>query len=610
MAERGDKAREDAAGVAELKTQLAAAAKEYERFKDAAADAQFGAGFSAAAHQVDELTAKLAKLREEKRRVAAEGVSSAIGGGNKGPDLGDLKSGAGVALDAGGALTAGGAALSAGGGIVLGAAERLAIAGAGFMKQGLEFGIQMSAERAKQKAIFDQLTHGQGEVALQVRAKIAGETGMSGVDVGMRMRGLILAGFKRNDTELLLRAAADLGEVKGLGKAEAFLSTLDRLSHRGSTTARDLKAMTGAGVDLADIFGRLGQKGETLQGFEARLKVGKVAALDFARAAGESVEAKMGGIAGKGLEAGINRAKVGLRGLFSGFDTGPLEKFGEVLVATLSGKDGAELKRSISDAGNEVIGLIKGVSKEDIKHVFQDAAFAAKELASIVKGAAESTGKIGKALGFGKTDKSVERGAVDNQGVQELVHEKRTVIPFLWYEETWKPKAEADAENAAADAANTGKAIADGMAKGIDNNAGGVRTAAARAAKGGVDAGNEAIGAHSPSVEAGKTGMYYDQGLERGIDQHAGLPAAAAGRAASRMLGAGRGGAPVGSGVSGTSGGGGDTIVSVVYSVVNHLAAGSTRDTEDAAERGARAPMQDFLAKVRSVVKDRNEGLR
>ncbi len=610
------KRREEAAAVAALATALAAAKSEFKGLQDAAnADLFAKSPIAKAKADIAALTAEFKRLSDAEKQSAKDAAALAdLTRELRLKDLNakaqphkDLQDRIGKQLGGGGegdldrqskieaAYSKAGDFLAAGASKVLDAAEYLGTKALGLVKQGLEFGVSVSAAREKQREILNVLTHGQGEIALQVRTKIAGDTGADPGIVGDRVRALILAGFKRGDTELLLHAAADLGEVKGQGKAEAFLSTLERLSHRGSTTARDLKAITGAGVDLADVFGRLGQKGETLKGFEARLKDGKVAALDFARAAAESIEGKIGGISGKGLEASLNRARIAARGLFSGMDTGPLDELAGKVADVLGSKSGGELKGSLTEIGNAIIGVTKNITKDDIASAFSRASEAAHQLSTFIKASADAASdlvKFGREAGIiGESAKKVDRGPrqYDTSDGKTL-----ELDDFEARDKALRAAGDGASKGveAPAGAVGTGKAIDDGMAQGIDDNAAKIKEAGARAAKGAVTGANEELGIHSPSRVAIEQGRYYGAGWEEGIDRAAPGVAGAAARLAGGVGRAGTAGGPAAIGGGGSAGTATSSrSLSVTFAPVIHMGSGSAEEY-----RRAESFLADFYA--------------
>mgnify|MGYP000075353905 FL=1 len=496
------------------------------------------------------------------------------------------------------------------------AIKDLAVSIPSMIGEGVIEGVKATSTKIRNIAILDRLTKGQGEIAEQVSKSLAGETGI-GEDKAMeRVKALIQAKFDRGDTELVFKASAEIGAVKGEGKADAFLAILEKVQLEGKVTEKALKGLAGAGVEKSALLEQLKQTGETTEQVEARLKAGGVAAKDFARAAATAVQNDIGGVAGKGLDAMINKLKIGVGDLFDGMDEGVsvIEGVGETIGKALSGAEGAQLKASISAAGNEVLALAKNITAADIKTLFSAAAGAATTLASGIKeaaGAAAALYNFAKQVsGSGSHMESGSSGTAEGDAIeQEIAAGNRRA--FIREQAIEKAKAdakrleEATAGNAKGDAAaggvQTGKAYADGLAKGIEENAGKPAAAAAAAMAGTIDAGKATAKIKSPSKVTEEEGKNLEEGRALGIQRNAWRPAAAAADSMGRTVNAGgaTGGALGGSG--GSAGGNNYTFAPVIT-----IPGGS--DVGAAIDRALTLAYPAFLSMLRQSERDKREG--
>ena len=490
---------------------------------------------------------------------------------------------------------------------------------ASIVKGAVTMGIEGTASRQKNIAILDRLTKGQGELAESVSKQLAGETGVGEEKAMERVKALIQARFDRADTEMVFRASAEIGEVKGQGKADAFLEILEKVQFEGKVTEKALKGLASAGVEKSALLEQLQQTGETTEQVEARLKSGGVAAKDFARAAAAAVQKDIGGVAGKGLDAMFNRAKIAAGDLFDGMDegVGALEGLGNIVIGALSGADGAKLKESISAAGNEVLKLAKNVTAADVKTLFDAAAGAATTMAAGIKAAAGAAAELwnitkqvsGKGGHVEEDTGSWFGGGTDEAIVEEInAGNRRAAIREM---EAEKIKAAAEKAKAAAAAGPgeasgqaaaggyvTGKAYADGFSKGVDENAGKAAAAGAALVGGAVKAGAAAQKSHSPSEVMAEKGENYVEGYEIGIRRTAGRAASAGSDMVGRTVRAAGGGA---GGGAGAAAGAASSIILQVYQT---LPPGSPEATRAAARAGAEQAYPAFLAALRQAGRD------
>lgn len=407
----------------------------------------------------------------------------------------------------------------------------------------LKFGVEQSAAADKQEEILDKLTGGQGELAYRMSLSLGGETGQTPATALERLKGLIGAKFSQEEIPLIFKAAADLGEVKGQEKGKGFLEQLEKAQAKGKANEESLNGLAEAGVNAEAVLEQLAQKGEALDSVRTRLKLGQIAAKDFTLAAAGAVAKDFGGLAGKGLDATINRMKIAGADLFR-FDTGPLDELGGKINAALGGETGAELKKQLSAAGSEVIKLVGNITAADIKSVFSAAGSAATTLASGIKTAADAAMALWnfakRVSGSGSHTEGGSSGDAEGDAIeQEIAAGNRRA--FIREQEIEKAKAHADKMKAAADAASpvaggagpadaaaggaaTGAALAAGLKKGIDDNANKPAAAAAAMVAGAIKAGDEAAQIKSPSRVEHRRGGYIAEGLAGGIDDSADKP--------------------------------------------------------------------------------------
>lgn len=518
-----------------------------------------------------------------------------------------------------GALMAGGAAISGGATIALAAAGALASAAIGITAATVKLGIESTAQKQRNIDILDKLTRGQGEEAEAFSKSLAAQTGVAEDAAMERVKGLIQAKFNKQDTGAIFKASADIGAVKGEGKAELFLKTLERIQFEGAATERSVKALEGAGVDKGDLLAGLAKAGETTEQVEARLKAGKVAADEFARAAAAVVQKDIGGVAGKGLDAMVNRLKIGFGDLFDGMDDGvsSLEKLGGIVEEALSGAEGEKLKKSITEAGNAVLNLAKNVTAADVKTLFDAASSAASHMAESIKTAADAAAKlwnITKQLSGSGSHTESDKGGFFGSGTDEqIVHEIEQGNLRAELREKEKAFREKQKAEAAAGGDASGKALADGTAAGIEANAGKPAAAAADMMKKTIAAADAAAKIHSPSRVMWDRGDYLDQGAAKGIDDNADKPAAAATRMMGRVVRAGERG-PEG-GIAAASGGiGASSFAAAGGGAVYHFSpnvsvvgGGSDAEMKGQVDRALLAAYPGFLAMLRQSQRDSQE---
>lgn len=511
----------------------------------------------------------------------------------------------------------GGDALADGAKFALGAAVAIGAASAGLVAAGLKLGVESTAQKQRNIAVLDRLTGGQGELAEQVSKQLAAETGV-GEDKAMeRVKALIQAKFGRGDTETVFKAAADIGAGLDEGKADAFLAILEKVQHEGTATEKALKGLSGVGIDRSAVLEGLRQAGETAEQVEARLKGGKVAAADFAKAASAAATRDFGGIAGKDLASIFNRAKIAAGDLFDGMDEGldSVKGLGALVNDALSGKEGEGLKAAISAAGNEVLNLTKNITAADIRGAFAVAGEAATTAAAAIKAAAGVAGELWNVIKQvsgkgGHLEDAQGGGGMGDEAERELFLRNKAFNDKIAAQQAAQEKEKAATAKAAHE---TGVAYGEGFAKGIEASAGKPIAAAAATGKGVAAAGNTAIKAHSPSREAEQSGQWYDEGWERGIAGHAGKPAAAARAMGGGIVKAGGAAALAPTPASSNAApAGGD--VAIQFAPVFQFAAttpdGVRAEMQKAIEEMTPAMLARLLAGLRQNGRDSREGPR
>lgn len=525
--------------------------------------------------------------------------------------------------------------LEKGGEKIISASQFMVAAAAAVATAGAKFGIDVSSAKRDAEESLRNLTKNfggekrgveQGDVAFRVTMSLAGEKGVDPQTAMQRVRGLIDSKFDRKDTEIYFRVSADLDAVKGGGTGDALLGQIETLKRldaklqdqrgrrdykaiqleKGNAQATALDELAMSGVKTSEVLQLLANKGEGLKSVSMRLRRGKIDMDDFLHAAAKVAGKGMEGVAGRGWDATVNRIKIGVKTLFSDWDLSPLDEAGDKLDAALKGSDGAELKRAIGEIGKEFLRFTKDLTKEDISTGFKTAAEAAKQLADAVRTArdlAVSLAGAAKNLGFGKLEeKDSTRGVneIDARGRSntvgtEAVHErKRTIIPYLWEITEYTTKG-----------IETGKAVMDGMAKGVADNAGKPAAAVGDAVGGMIEAGNAKAGIHSPSKVAAQQGKYYDEGWALGIKQNADMPARAAAGMVGGITGAGATAGGFGGGGASTGGGGGGNVYHFSPNIV--LPAGSSASTGATVNSAFAAAYPVWLSWARQRDRDQQE---
>jgi len=624
----------DAEGlVADLKSAKAALASLHALGAKGAAGEGFVTATAKAKSEVEGLTEKLKELKKAQAdadqkakdrptpqfvkwiQEAAKGIKSGLET-LKGVAKGDAES-IKTALGAGGLALEKGATLAAQSAIAIGVATAGLVAGV------VKLGVESSAAEAKQKRALGYLTRAfgestgagrgvgkQGDVAYRVTLALAGEKGIEPAKALERMRGLIDAKFGRAQAELLFRVSADLGEVKGEGQAEALLSQLEAVKRlddklndarnrglkyyraieieRGGAQAAALDRFGEAGIRASEVLKQLALKGESLQQVSLRLRRGRIDADAFAKAVATVAGKDVAGAAGKGLDATLNRLKIGFSDLFTGWDLTPLDEAGKKIDSALSSDAGRDLKKAIGEVGAAVLGLTGDLSEADLKAAFTSAAAAARDLVPYIRATYETFKDL--------VDLIKE---ADKMGLFEPIKAPLRELDALAKATADKPEPPKSAEEA-------GKAFDAGLAAGIDADLAKVKAAGARAGDAAAHGANEALGIRSPSRVAMEQGKYYGAGWEIGIDQGAPRVAAAARRLAGGVANAGAGSG--GSAGGDAFGGQGSVVIHAPFAPVITVSGSATEaDAERIRSVLADAYAGQFLPLLRLAGRDARE---
>jgi hypothetical protein len=604
-----------------------------------AASAKVRGAPKSASDAMDALAAKYIKTKEAAEKAATwaakfrEEAALAYKAGNKGwgdtlsaeanklhPHIAEEKNATalgylgglvGDTLEAGAAkasplLLAGGAA----------AAAAIVAASAYMLEKGVELGVRQTSEREAQTRILDKLTQGQGDLAYRVTMSLAGEKGVDPATAAERVKGLIQAGFDRSETEILFRASADLGEVKGAEKGKTFLELLEKTAAKGKVNEESLNDLAEAGVEAAGVLDLLRQKGEGLDAVRTRVKAGQVSVADFTKAVGGAVSAKLGGAAGNGLDAELNRAKITAASLFDDFDLSPVEGALKAVQEILVSPTGTELKDGIKDVGDSLLSFLDPLKTEkgkaDLKLFFHDVAGAAHDAAEVIREVEHGLGKVvDAAVWVSKAYKEIRgtqklaESVADNNGVIDLNEfaAKRDAERYG----TDDLAARDAARKAGAEARAAGLDVAKGYADGLEAGKPLVdKTMRQLMEEGAIEPANEALDRHSPSKVFAGMGRDSVLGYAKGANDNAAVASDATADMAEQSIAAARRPGLLGPGGLGASGGGGAGAAGVVVqmgSVVVQVTAAPGVSVAEARAMGEAAG-DGFVARVQAVIRE------
>jgi hypothetical protein len=617
--------------------------------KLAAAKEKIGKGQTDLASKKDSLTDSIAKsegfgkLRGLVGKLFGDGAVGKLDGAaaklaTAGESLGISPAG----LSAAGSVLGMGAGALAGAAVAAGvAAAALAYGAVKILDAVVRAGVSATDDRNKQVAILDKLSGGKGDVTFKLSMSLAGEAGVDPATALERVKGLMAAKFSKEEIPLLFKAAADLGEVKGAEKGKALLEQLEKTAAKGKATEESINGLAEAGINAGSVLAMLAKKGESLDSVRARLKAGTIDAKAFAKAVGEAVEKDFGGIAGKGLDAALNRLKIKGADLLSGFKLGPLENALANLSKVADGPQGAKLKTALSDLGTQAIKTLFGpfegeAGKKRLESLMTSITNLATNTGEALKKAApyvESFVEIVTALG--NNNYKSENGFV--RFLQQVgMAADAALFPLMAISKIMDGMSGKDMASAGkgmdlGDDAKAGLGLADmlsgvvasndnsgatadvggnmskGIAQGIADNADSVAMALSDVVNAAVAKAEAELGIASPSKRLGLTGKWGALGLAKGFNDNADAPADAAaamsGAAANAADGAGGGSGGKGGARSGGGAGGNH----YVFAPVIQVGAGAGPEVEAAVSRALAAAYPAFLAMVRKAERDARE---
>lgn len=508
-------------------------------------------------------------------------------------------------LTAGGkALGVGAAGAAAAAAAILAAAVAITYAAGKLLYAGLETGIQMSGKKQVATRALSKLDKsGKGEADYQLSVKLAAELGMDdATPVIDEFKRLLQAGFSREEIPLYIKAAADLGAVKGDEKAKAFLEQITKAANKGGKASLEtLNALAEAGVNTDDVLKRLAKKGETIDQVKARLKTNQIEAKALAKAAAESVEAQMGGIAGKGFFAKLNSVKLGLAHLLDGFDLTPAEEALDNVSKVLKGPLGAELKTSLTKLFDTLIHTLvdpfRGKEGEErlnnlVKGVIKLAEVTTAVLQAIAPHVERVIDGFSRFAAWDVEASPVLRGLT---ALKDIVVGIFTLDPaqlMKGWNVIFEMLGLAPAQ-ASQQASAIGTSIVDGIVSGIVSGQGGAIGAIVGVVQGMIDAAKNAQDSHSPSKKYEQLSKWNMQGLAKGANDNAGIAADATAGAVEKSLGAaGDASAPaIGSagGPGGGAGPGGAVTIIVQVTATPGTTAAHAQAMGDAAGTAAHA---------------------
>ena len=474
-----------------------------------------------------------------------------------------LVKGATFLADAGPGLAVAGGVVAAGGALVLAAAAALAVGAGKLIFAAVQYGVEQTAAAEKQKAILDKLTGGRGAVTFDLALSLAGETGQTPEVAIERVKQLMAAKFSTAEIPLLIKASADLGAVKGDEKGKALLEKLEMIANKGKVGQESLDGLSEAGVNATAVLEKLRKKGESLDAVRLRLKAGTIGAKEFAKAVGEAVEQDFGGIAGKGLDASLNRARISFSKLFTGLNLSPLTGAIDKVAKVLDGPAGEKLKTAFSHLGDAAIKTLFGPfegaeGQKRLEKIATTLAVIVEKTATILE---KSAPIIEKALDLlfdtGKKDPSGLSAIIDVLIGLGMAAQGLTLLDFDEIAAGFDRITAAIAGLLGVDispATSLGTGIVDGMIGGILSGAAGVVSAIQTVAGDAITAAKSTLGIASPSKVFAEIGGYTSLGFAKGANDNASAASDATASMASDATGSATGAAAGGSG-GGASGG-------------------------------------------------------
>ena len=348
-----------------------------------------------------QLTAEHILTRKAKEQIAAEDRKAKFSGGLlQAVDLGawkkKLDSSTGGFLGKGAmllgksseeiesmapALNAASSGLAVAGGVVVAGAAALVAAGvavAASLKAGYEYGLEKSAERRKDEAVFAHLGTQTGR---HTARDIAYRYGLSESDTISQSKELMHSNFKESQLGDLFRASTGLNMLE-TGKGDQFISMISRFSRMGGegkagmADTRMLRGFAEAGVETGDIQKELAkamhmtesQAAAKLNGHQVTRKQ----VVDAAIAAAVKDTGTLADSAANSLGASKNRVSMTWTQLWDNMDTSPATKFMNDLATELGGEGGKKINDGIKhvfDAINDT--FLKPIDSEGGKSGLQ-----------------------------------------------------------------------------------------------------------------------------------------------------------------------------------------------------------------------------------------------
>ncbi len=463
-------------------------------------------------------------------------------------------------------LKAGGSALIAGGKVVAGAAAALGVAalglaiGAGKIVGGIaSFGVEQTGMRQRVENAI-------GKDGYDVGIKVAGKYAIDKEAAFTQVKGLLAAKFASQEVPAIIRVAAGIGEMKGEGKASAFLEKMEASKNKGGKASEEtIKGFAEVGINTDKVWAALATKlGMSVDKVKAKVKAGGVSTKDALDAVTQAGGADFGPVADKlgmsifGLK---NKIAIQFAGLFSKFDLKPIEGALGNLSKVLGGPAGEKFGKAMTSLGGAAIkalfGPFQGAAGEKrLTRLIDGLANMAERVVPVIEQLAPYVVKLADALvtlfgvgdaGKGKMDWLAEwAGVLLNLDFGTMVGNIATAII--------EGITGIDLSGSAMAA---GGSVAAGLAAGIAGGASAAIGAAVALATGVIAAAKGALGVASPSKAFAFLGSMSAEGFAGGANDNA--APAEAGKAMAESAVAGAAGVPGAEGAKGGAGGAGAT---------------------------------------------------
>jgi hypothetical protein len=469
---------------------------------------------------------------------------------------------------AGSLIVKGGAAVGAGAAVLAAAAAALVYGAARLVTGAVEFGIEQSS-------IKEKVTAAIGKEGYDVAIKVAGDFGIDQNKAFEQVKGLLAAKFSATEVPAIIRIAAGIGELKGEGKAAAFLEKMEAMANKGGKANEEaVKGFAEVGISSDKVYAALAKKlGVSIDQAKAKVKSGAVDMKVALQAVQEAAGEDFGPVAdklGKSVPGLLNKIKIQFAQLFANMDLGPLRGALEAVSKVLGGPAGEKLGASLSKLGNAVLkalfGPFEGAKGEERLTRFITALTGAIEittsvivaLAPYIENAVEFLSRVfsdkgastEKATGFAKAlfgvlDALTAIVTLDMSGFLSAMGDIGTGIMQAFA--SWSFAAMEAGLNAAL-------SFADGIGGGL----GAAIAAAANLGHSAIQAAKQALGIASPSKAFAFIGNMSAEGYATGANDND--SPAAAGEAMAAKAAGGAAGAAGATAAAGAKGGGGLTL--------------------------------------------------